>query len=263
MLLYRLKVSVSNPRDAFLNDLQDILECFIVKPKSFIILGDFNIHWDVEADRERMKLLDMAEAFQLVQHVKLLLGNCIHYLLLICFHNALMPMEYGMFGLTRSVQILLLYRLKVSVSNPRDHRAVHFSINAAKPHPPRKKITFRKLRNVVQVALKRDLREAVTTISINPSDEFDAEARLVRYDTTLRQLLDCHAPLIEAFVVQKPRAPWYTEVIAEAKRSRRRLEKQWKRTGLTVQHEMFKRQKSFVTTLISQTRSKFYCNKMK
>jgi hypothetical protein len=97
-----------------------------------------------------------------------------------------------------------------------DHRAVHFSINAAKPHPPRKKITFRKLRNVVQVALKRDLREAVATISINPPDEFDAEAWLVRYDTTLRQLLDRHAPLTEAFVVQKPRAPWYTEVIAEA-----------------------------------------------
>jgi exonuclease III len=62
-------VSASNPRDAFLNDLQDILECLIVKPKPFIILGDFNIHWDVEADRDRMMLADMAETFRLMQHV--------------------------------------------------------------------------------------------------------------------------------------------------------------------------------------------------
>jgi hypothetical protein len=67
---------------------------------------------------------------------------------------------------------------------------------------------------------------------------------------------------MEAFVVQKPRAHWYTEEIAEAKRSRRRLEKQWKRTGLTVHHEMFKKQKNFVTALIDRTRSKFYCDKI-
>jgi hypothetical protein len=43
-----------------------------------------------------------------------------------------------------------------------DHWTVHFSINAAKPHPPRMRITFRKLRNIDQEALKRDLREAIT-----------------------------------------------------------------------------------------------------
>ncbi|ELT89710.1 hypothetical protein CAPTEDRAFT_193703 [Capitella teleta] len=190
-----LKVSVSNPRDAFLNDLQDILKCLIVKPKSFIILGDFNIHWDVEADRERMKLLDMAEAFQLVQHVTGATHRDGHTIDLILSRDGDNLVADAFHGLQIS-----------------DHRAVHFSINAAKPHPPRKKITFRKLRNVVQVTLKRDLREAVATISINPPDEFDAEA--------------------------------------------------WLRTGLTVHHEMFKRQKNFVTALIGQTRSKFYCNKI-
>ncbi|ELT87783.1 hypothetical protein CAPTEDRAFT_212358 [Capitella teleta] len=141
LLLYRLKVSVSNPRDAFLNDLQDILECLIVKPKSFIILGDFNIHWDVEADRERMKLLDMAEAFQLVQHVTGATHRDGHTIDLILSRDGDNLVADAFHGLQIS-----------------DHRAVHFSINAAKPHPPRKKITFRKLRNVVQVALKRDLR---------------------------------------------------------------------------------------------------------
>jgi hypothetical protein len=144
-----------------------------------------------------------------------------------------------------------------------DHWTVHFSINAAKPHPPRMKITFRKLRNIDQEALKRDLREAIATINnVNPPDEEDSEAWLERYDMTLNQLLERHAPHMEAFVVQKPRAHWYMEEIAEAKRLRRRLEKQWKRTGLTVHHEMFKKQKNFVTALIDRTRSKFYCDKI-
>ena len=112
------------------------------------------------------------------------------------------------------------------------------------------------------MALKQDLGEATAATFSDAPDESDAEAWLVRYDTVLGQLLDRHAPFKEAVVVQKARAPWYTEEIAEAKRLRRRLEKQWKKTRLTIHHDIFKKQKNFVTSLISRARTEFYCDRI-
>ena len=81
-------------------------------------------------------------------------------------------------------------------------------------------MSFRKRRQVDHAAFEADIIEAMT---------------------------ETYAPEREAALAIKPRAPWYTEEIAEAKRSRRSLEKQWKRTNLTVHYDLFKQQRNKVT----------------
>ena len=93
-------------------------------------------------------------------------------------------------------------------------------------------------------------------------DDVTVDTLIKQYNTTMRDILNRHAPEREAVLAIKTRAPWYTEEIAEAKRSRRSLEKQWKRTNLTVHHDLFKQQRNKVTALIKSTRAKFYCGRV-
>ena len=52
------------------------------------------------------------------------------------------------------------------------------------------------------------------------------------YNSTLKVVLDKHAPLIPRSIKERPRVPWFNEKINTAKRERRKAEKRWRRTRL-------------------------------
>ena len=66
----------------------------------------------------------------------------------------------------------------------------------------------------------------------------------------------------KAKLVIKPRAPWYPPSIAKEKRLRRKLERQWRRTKLTVHQQMFKEQWQQASSLIRKSRATYYNNKV-
>ena len=51
------------------------------------------------------------------------------------------------------------------------------------------------------------------------------------YNSTLRMLIDCHAPLKSKSVKARPSAPWYAAEIGAVKRLRRKAERRWRKTG--------------------------------
>ena len=51
------------------------------------------------------------------------------------------------------------------------------------------------------------------------------------YNSTLRKLIDCHAPLKSKTVKARPSVPWYTAEIGAAKRLRRKAERRWRKTA--------------------------------
>ena len=136
VLLYGPPPRNDIPRRAFLNDLHDILDRLALSARPFIIIGDFNIHWDVENDQERATLHDMCETLDLQQHVDFSTHEDGHTLDLILSRGADNLISKVSQGLRLS-----------------DHSAIHFSVNIAKPHPMRKKVSFRKLRQVDHSAL--------------------------------------------------------------------------------------------------------------
>ena len=69
VLLYRLIHSISIPRTAFLADLHDVIENLAVGAKPFVILGDYNIRWNVIGDGERNTLSEICSNLDLLQHV--------------------------------------------------------------------------------------------------------------------------------------------------------------------------------------------------
>ena len=54
----------------------------------------------------------------------------------------------------------------------------------------------------------------------------------------LSALVDKHAPLNERSIYLHPNAPWYTEELRAAKRNKQKLQKQWRKSGLVVHHDV-------------------------
>ena len=66
-------------------------------------------------------------------------------------------------------------------------------------------------------------------------------------------MADHHAPVQHRLVTIRPEADWYTEEIREAKQERRKLEKHWRASGLTVDKLIFVDQCQAVQNLITTT----------
>ena len=132
-----------------------------------------------------------------------------------------------------------------------DHFAINFNLNVGKPPPLRECVQYRKLKSVNHQQLDVYLQNA----GLAHGSGDDINQLVTQYNDQLCQLLDKHAPMKKAKLVIKPS-------IAKAKRLRRKLERQWRRTKLTVHQQMIKEQRQQVSSLIRKTRATYYNNKV-
>ena len=72
-------------------------------------------------------------------------------------------------------------------------------------------------------------------------------------DSVLRSLLDKHAPMNNCKVSDKKCAPWYDNINDTLRTtiiSRRKAERRWRSSGLTVDKEIYDSTKNTVTTIV-------------
>lgn len=95
-----------------------------------------------------------------------------------------------------------------------------------KRHFAQKRISYRKLKLLDGEAFQGSIRDSLS--GLENSDDL---CKLVGdYSQVLTAALDRHAPIKTRVITERPRPPWYTEEIAEAKKARRRAERRWRRT---------------------------------
>ena len=82
------------------------------------------------------------------------------------------------------------------------------------------------------------------------------------FNKSLSSLVDKHAPLKTKTIVLRPSNPWYTEELHSAKHLKRKLERKWRKTDLTVDHKIYRKQCSYVNRLLSKSRVNFYSEKI-
>ncbi|KAJ8028772.1 hypothetical protein HOLleu_31107 [Holothuria leucospilota] len=116
----------------------------------------------------------------------------------------------------------------------------------------------RKLRSINIESFISDLRN--TPLLLNPADNFDS--LITQYDKVLRSILDDHAPDVERCVILRPHAPWYSDALRDAKQKRRRLERKWLKSGLTVHKDIYKRQCTIYRDLLSKAKSNYHCQEI-
>ena len=104
-----------------------------------------------------------------------------------------------------------------------------------------------------------DFRTGVHNL-LRSATQSDSADPLGVYNTCLRQLLDRHAPLVTCTVTDRTSAPWMTLEIKQAKVQRRLAERKW--LGLAVHREIYVKQRSLVSNMISKAKKDDLCDKI-
>ena len=116
-----------------------------------------------------------------------------------------------------------------------DHKAFAFEMPCPKPIPTKPSISGRKLQTINNENFKRDLKNIIEDIST-----ITTQYALEQYNAKLTMLLDQHGPLKTRIVTDRPSAEWMNLDIKQGKAERRRAERRWRQTKLSVHRDIFK-----------------------
>ena len=92
--------------------------------------------------------------------------------------------------------------------------------------------------------------------------DLDLEDLVDVYNDGLRQVLDRHAPSVTRRVRDRPSAPWMSEKVRTARRQRRRAERRWRKTRLTVHREIFVKERAAMRSCVQAAKRQIYCDRI-
>ncbi|KAL3882990.1 hypothetical protein ACJMK2_029291 [Sinanodonta woodiana] len=75
-------------------------------------------------------------------------------------------------------------------------------------------------------------------------------------------LLEKHAPLRTKSIILTNDCPWYTDELYEAKHKKRKLELNWRKSKLCIDHQLYREQCSTVNKLLKEAKVTYYSNKI-
>ena len=96
--------------------------------------------------------------------------------------------------------------------------------------PPLVRVTTRCLKGIDMGSFIGEIRRS--SLLITPA--VDLSDLVQQYDSVLSSVLDSHTPCIERVVTKHPLAPWYTPDIKAEMAKRRKLERKWWHSRLTI-----------------------------
>lgn len=255
VVIYRPPPSKENglKTSVFLDDeWPKFLEKFVTLDKHFILTGDLNIHLDTTENHETLKFNNTMQSCGMQQHVTDPTHFRGHIL------DVVITRDTG--STVSNIQVSDPGLSDNSGKVSRDHFAVTFNAVAAKPAPIRKTVSFRKLRSIDTDSFKRDI--ASLEILGNKTQCNDIEELVSGYTNELSSLIDKHAPLRTKTITLRPTCPWYTEELHEAKHLKRKLERRWQNTKLSVDHQIYRNQCAVVNKMLEKARLSYYSDKV-
>lgn len=252
-IIYRPPPSKQNgfKNTVFFEEWSNYLDSLAVEPKELIITGDLNFHVDDPADVDARHFTDSLDIHGLVQHVQ----GATH----VGGHTLDVVITREDSSVIQDVPSILdpcLCDIQGNISN--DHLAVHTKLNCTKPDPTRKLVNFRKHQAI-------SVSDFITDIEDSPSlqrTDGSVEDLVEAYNSSIKALIDKHAPLQTKTITLRPNAPWYTDELRDAKHKRRKAERLWRRTKLTVHHQLFKEQCRLVSVLLIKSKKEYYSRKI-
>ena len=199
----------------FFQEFPSLLEKLAIVAGSLLIIGDFNFHVEDCNDRSALRFLQLLETFNMEQHIREPTHRSGHTLdLMITRAEENIAGNFSVHDLAFS-----------------DHFAVSCTLALRKVPFERKRLCYRKLKSIDVSELRGDIANS----SLMNDNVEDVTVLMDNYNSVLSSLLETHATIKERVVTVRPAAPWYTEVIIEEKRMRRRLERRWRGSGLSIE----------------------------
>lgn len=245
IVIYRVPPSKKNGLSTsdFIDHFSEYLDTIATLKGKLIIAGDFNIHWDKPNNsyHERKELDLLLDTYSLKQHVSgptHVKGHTIDLII------------------TRTDDDCVISTTVDELIS--DHHAIHCVLKCAKLPHTTKTIRYRKLKNIDTEKLKKAVAES--SVCVTPSKSLDDLVQ--QYQNDLSHILDSLAPLKTKSFVERPLIPWITNEILECKKQKRKLEKLWRKSGLTIHYEMYKSEKKNLQNLLTTAKTNHFTTKI-
>ena len=216
-------------------EIKPLLEHYNTKSGKLVLLGDLNIHFDKKTSPNTKRMCLSLSEFSLSQLVSQPTHKHGHTI------DSVIVRESDN----------LVNSIKVNDRIRSDHFPVVFSLDLSKPTRSRKHVERRVLSSIDFISFASDAADRLSHVP-------DSADKVAEYNSTLRQLLDERAPLSKRLVPDRPFAPWYCQEILIAKRERRRAERLWRSTRLTVHRQIYRKHSNKLNELISSKKNSYF-----
>ncbi|CAB3991211.1 Hypothetical predicted protein [Paramuricea clavata] len=90
------------------------------------------------------------------------------------------------------------------------------------------------------------------------NDDYDLSVLIDKYENTLKETLQQHAPQKRRIITLRPLSPWYNEEIGQEERNRRKLERRWRASGLCIDRQLYVKQCETVNAMIKNAKTTYY-----
>ena len=223
-ILYVTVYRPPGPYSEFLCEFSEFLSSLVLKTDKVIIVGDFNIHVDVENDSLSAAFISLLDSIGFSQKVSKPTHRQNHTLDLV--------LAYGI-----EVENLVVFPQNPVLS---DHSLVTFDLLLQGYTPLDKYVFTRCLSASAITRFKEAIPSALCLTSITESSTNlspSAIDHLVDSATSsLRMTLDTIAPLKKRKIKQKRQAEWFNPKTRELKLISRKLERRWRSSKLEKSH---------------------------
>ena len=141
-----------------------------------------------------------------------------------------------------------------------DHYPVFCELSLERPVSKKQTVQYRRTKAINLCELSQDISaSALSVVDFTTKSVSDLVAL---YNAELQQIIDKHAPLIIQVITVRPNADWYTPEVRAAKQERRRAERFWISTNLTIHREIFLERRKKVNAPIRLAKENYYQTKV-
>ena len=227
----------------FCEEFDSYLDSLMHLPGKVVIAGDFNIHMEDKNNPDTKRFNQVIARYGLIQHISKATHIC----------GGILDLVITRSNACDSLDISEMNVIKTPTTS--DHFLVSFSC-AFLHHKRSEKISKlgRKLNKIDIIPFKKDIIQSELT----KTDKFmNCNTATELYNTVLRNLLDKHAPLTE-FFISPYQERWVNTKCQEARRKRRKTERDHKRIQSKESKDAFTKAYKHAEAVINTTRDSYY-----
>ena len=209
-------------------ELADVLEQDINSTGELLLLGDLNFQVNCDNNQDTTTLLDTLKNFGLNNHA--------------IFPTHQLQKTLDLINI-QDTSSLISQTSQVSLLS--DHNIIHYKLQTTDRIINLQEISYRKLKAINMDHLKEDISEIPYHRDCNSPGTCEQ-----LYINSLTTIIDKHAPSKKILVSNKPKVPWFNDIIA-AEMRKRRLEKIWQKDNNNNTFISTHKEERYQTSLIN------------
>ena len=229
----------------FLDNFDEFLNSVDLLPGRIVLVGDFNVHYDIPNKSDVRRLSTTLASANFVQHITGPTHRCGHTLDLV---------------ITRQDDLLIKKYVIDRCHFTIDHFMINCVLDLPKPSAESVTYTIRKYKQIDHDAFSKDLNTRMCDISNH--DYTNVNDLLTDYNIACLDVLNQHAPSSTKTRKVKHRPAWYNEDVDIARRERRRCERRWRKARSDASRKDYLAAKQNVNDIIREAKTAHYSDRL-